>query len=397
MLNTIIKEMKELCSDKRIWIGILTVLIIIIIGTSYNVKNNLNTQTEQLKLGVINKDSSPYSELLLNYFNSSETFSSFITVKNGQQGPIQEAFEQGEIDVYLEIPEDFAKNMIKLEHSPITVTFNISDTSKTILFQNVLKSYEKYIAAVEANAVGLYEIMQQQGMEQTQIDETNRMVSIDLILTALGKEAFFSYRPINQFPSTTLIQYYLSSVLVMVFLYSGLSIGYQVLTEMKQGTFTRLQTTRTSLFCFLTAKVFVMVTVMTVASSIAVIVLKGSTINRAGILFCFALSMFSVCFAIFLCAFFNITQRYILVGNIGIFYFTVLGGGIIPIPFLPQNLLTLSKITPNYYMIQGIIHLTNGQGYMLNQMIGGFLFLSFLLFGIAVLLFQKRSLINDEA
>lgn len=397
MLNTIIKEMKELYSDKRIWIGILTVLIIIIIGTSYNVKNNSNTQTEQLKLGVINKDSSPYSELLLNYFDSSETFSSFITVENGEQGPIQEAFENGEIDVYLEIPEDFAKNMIKLDHTPITVTLNISDTTKTILFQNVLKSYEKYIAAVEANAVGLYDIMQQQGMEQAQIDETNRMVSIDLILTALGKEAFFSFRPVSQFPSTTLIQYYLSSVLVVALLYFGLSIGYQVLTEVKQGTFARLQTTRTSLFCFLTAKVFVRVMVMTVASSIAVVVLKGSTVNHVGILFCFALSMFSVCLAIFLCAFFRITQRFILAGNIGIFYFTVLGGGIIPIPFLPQNILTLSKVTPNYYMIQGIIHLTNGQGDKLYKMIGSFILLSVFLYGIAVFLIRRRSKNDDEA
>jgi ABC-type uncharacterized transport system permease subunit len=75
----------------------------------------------------------------------------------------------------------------------------------------------------------------------------------------------------------------------------------------------------------------------------------------------------------------------------------VLGGGIIPIPFLPQNILTLSKVTPNYYMIQGIIHFINGQGDKLNKMIGSFILLSVFLYGIAVFLIRRRSKNDDEA
>jgi ABC-2 type transport system permease protein len=238
--------------------------------------------------------------------------------------------------------------------------------------------------------------MQQQGMEQVLIDDTNKMVSIDLILTALGKEAFFSFRPMSQFPTTTIVTYYICSILVMAFLYAGLYIGFQVLTEMKQGTFARLQTTQTPLYRFLTAKVLLMVILLTISSAIAVVVLKGDAINGTVILFCLSLSMFCVCFAVFLSAFFRTTQRFILVGNLCIFYFIVLGGGIIPIQFLPQDMLALSKMTPNYYMMKGMIHLTTGQPYKVNQIIMGFILLSIFLFGIAVLLFMKRSVNYDE-
>ncbi|MDF2944997.1 MAG: hypothetical protein K0S01_3855 [Herbinix sp.] len=396
MRNTIIKEIKELYADKRIWIGILTVLIIIIIGTSYNRKNFENIPTEQLKLGVINQDDSSYSDLLLSYFNSSGTFSSLITVIMGKSETIKEAFAKGELDIYLEIPKDFAENMMQLKHSPIIVTLNTADTTKAILFQNVLKSYEKYVAAVEANAVGLYEIMQQDGMDEKLIEATNRNISIDLIFTALGKEQFFSYQPVSKFPTTSIINYYVSSLLMMALLYSGLYVGYQILIEMKLGTFARLRTTKTPLYRFLTAKVLLIVILLTTASTIALAIISQKTFNSRVVIFCFALALFCVCLALMLCAIFKTTQRFILVGNLLIFYFIVLGGGIIPIQFLPQDMLLLSKMTPNYYMMKGILQISTGQGKAVNQISIGFILISLLLYGIAILLFETRSVIYDE-
>jgi ABC-2 type transport system permease protein len=396
MRNTIIKEIKELCAEKRIWIGILTVLIIIIIGTSYNKKNNNIEPLEQLKLGVINNDDSSYSDLLLSYFNSSETFSSLITVVLDEGGTVKEAFDKGELDIYLEIPKDFAVNMMKLKHSPINVTLNTMDSTKAILFQNVLKSYERYIAAVEANAVGLYEIMQQDGMDQKLIDDTNRIVSIDLIFTTLGKEAFFSYQPISRFPTTTLLEYYISSVLVMALLYFGLFTGFQILTERKQGTFARLRTTKTSLHRFLVAKIFLIIIILTISFAIALSLIGGKPANVSSGLFCIAVSMFSVCLALALSAIFNTIQRFVLIGNLLIFYFTVLGGGIIPVQFLPQDMLLLSRMTPYYYMMKGIFNVTSGQLSDINQITIGLILLSILLYGIAVLLFEKRSVAYEE-
>jgi len=397
MFNIIIKEMKEIYADKRILIGILTVLIIIIIGTSYNKQNSNATPSEHLKLGVINNDDSTYSDILLTYFNSSETFSSLITVIKGDSGAIKRAFDRGELDIYLEIPKDFAGNMMHLEHSPIQVTLNLEDTTKAILFQNVLKSYEKYIAAVEANAVGLYEIMQRDGMNQELIDKTNRTVSIDLILTALGKESFFSYQPVEQFPTTTLVKYYICSLLVLILLYSGLYTGFQILREMKQGTFTRLRTTKTPLHQFLTAKMALLIMLFTIFTGISLSVIGEKLVVMEGILFSLAISMFCISQAVFISALFNTTQRFVLVGNLMIFYFTIIGGGIIPIQFLPQNMVFLSKITPNYYMLKGMIDLNLGQFQVVNQITIGFLLFSCFLYGIALLLFTQRSVIYDEA
>jgi ABC-2 type transport system permease protein len=396
MLNTLNKELKELFADKKIWIGIFLVLIIIIIGTSYNKRNPQEAGAKPLTLGVINNDDSSYSELLLNYFNSSKTFSSLITVVTGESEEMKASFLNGEMDIYMEIPKDFAMNMIQLQHSPVKVTFNIEDTTKAILFQNVLKSYEKYIAAVEANAVGLYEIMESDGMDQKLIDDTNVTISMDLIFTALGKETFFTLKPLEKFPITSVSDYYVISILVIALLYAGLYVGFRILREIRQGTFARLRTTQLPIFQFLSAKMLLMTGVYTVSVTTAISLLGDGKFTGSKLLFALLISSFSIILAIFLCAFFKTTQRYILVGNLLLFYCIVIGGGIIPIQFLPEAILNLSRITPNYYMTKGIILLSQGQMIPAARIMMGFLVASILLFAAILVLFNRRSVTNEE-
>ena len=397
MRHLFIKELKELLSNKRILVGILVVLIIFIIGTSCNVSDSPKPSTDLLQIGIVNKDDSAYSRLLLNYFNSSETFTNFITVQMGEEEEINKAYQQGKLDVLMVIPVNFANDMMYLKHSPIKISLNISDTTKAILFRNVLKSYEKYISAVEANAIGLYEIMEDDGMDSELITSTNRTLSIDLIMTALGKEKFFSFVPVSQFPTTTMAQYYVSSVLVMISLYLGLYVGYQLLQEMKQGTLTRLRTTQTPLYRFLLAKIIVAIGVMMVMITPMVTLICGKQLSAITMIFGLSIAMFCVCQAVFLSALLRETQRFILVGNLLLFYFTVVGGGIIPIQFLPQDLLLLSKFTPYYYILRGMIDINIGQAWKVYGISTGLILVSVCMMIIANLILYRRSVIYDEA
>lgn len=396
MFNLLAKELKELGKNKKIWLGILIVLIMIIIGTSYNRQNEKKPITDLLRLGVINHDDSAYSELLLGYFNASDTFSSLISVNIGDEEEVKGAFEAGELDIFLEIPEDFAMNMIQLEHSPIKITMNIADTTKAILFRNVLKSYEKYITAVEANAVGLYEIMERDGMDRKQIDRSNRIVSIDLIFTALGKEQFFSFKELDTFPSPSLKNYYFSSILIIVIMYLGLYVGFGVQREMKHGTLLRLYTSKTPVYQLLLIKLLLNTLLFSLPMGAVLIGIAEEAMTFSSVFYCLSMSMLCVSQAIWVSSLFSTTQRYILAGNLLIFFYAVIGGGIIPLQFLPQALLRLSKITPNYYMVKGILEIVQGDYSNTAAYSLVFLMISVMLLGVSVILIRRRSVISDE-
>lgn len=396
MLNIVIKEIKELCADKKIWIGILTVLIMIIIGTSYNRKTYESSREQPLKLGIINHDGSTYSKLLVDNFKDNKTFSGLAVIVTGNETKIKEAFLTGRLDIYLEIPKNFADNMIHLNNSPVRVTMNISDTTKAIIFRNVLKSYEKYISAVEENAVGLYEIMDQDGINQEQLDKSNREISVNLILTALGREDFFAFKPVEKFPAVSIPVYYLSSILVTAFLYFGLYAGFQVLKELELGTFLRLQTTRTNIFRFIAAKMALPVILLTAVMIAALSLITGKLINLQGWILAYTMSMLCVSFTVFLCALLPTKQRYILAGNLLIFFFTVLGGGIIPVQYLPQNMIRISEFTPNYYMLKEIALIINERT-INGSVVSAMFLISLTIAGFAILIFRRRRVITGES
>ncbi len=397
MFHTIIKELKSL--DKKIWIGFLTVLIILIIGTSYHIKNNVENEqknySELVKIGVINKDSSDYSKLLLSYFNGSETFTSFIKVITGKEEEIDQEFDNGKLDVVIEIPENFAQNLIHIKHSPIRVEINTMDITKAILLQNVLRSYERYISAVEVNAVGLYELMEVYEMDPQLISDTNTKLSIDLILTALGKEKFFSFRAIGAFPSTSLANYYIASIFIMLSLYFGLYAGYELRREMGQGTLVRLRTTRLSLYQYVLGKNIAMAILPAILLGVAITFLTGK-LYLINFVFSICIALFSVALAVLLCGVLKTTQSFTLTGNVLIFLLTLIGGGIIPIQFLPQDMLLLTKFTPYYYLMKGILNINHNHFFDSFLWAAGILLIAIFMSHMGIYFLKRRSVIQDE-
>lgn len=397
MLNTIWKEIKELLANNKIWTGILIVLIIFIIGTYYNTENKKTTERQLLKLGIINQDDSVYSELLISYFTRSETFSSFIEIQMDNQERIEDAFSRGVLDLYLVIPENFAKRMMQMDHTPIIVTMNITDTTKALLLQNVLKSYEKYIAAVETHAVGVYDMMRKDGMQETALTDANVKLSMELIFTALGKEAFFRLQEIDKFPSANVWEYYAISLAIMLLLYLGVYAGVHYRKEIQQGTLKRLLLTKLSYFQFMLGKTFFIFLVMFLIYMGAIFVLDYP-IHIVTILLGISLCFISVALSIALSVVCNSIHQYLLVANLSLFYCLIIGGGIIPLHFLPQDFIQLSKFTPNYYMLKGILLLKQPQRVTeLNQIIVGHFIIASFLWILMVLVINRRSVKCHDA
>jgi ABC-2 type transport system permease protein len=239
--------------------------------------------------------------------------------------------------------------------------------------------------------------MEEDGMDQKLIDDTNVTVSMDMIFTALGKEEFFNLKPVEKFPSTKVSVYYLMAILATAVLYGGLYAGFGILKEIRQGTFIRLKTTKTSVISFLAAKLCLLTAVFTAAAAISFRLITGKEITAGVILFSLSISLFSTLASALLCAFFRTTQRFILIGNLLIFFFCIIGGGIIPIQFLPENIIRLSKMTPVYYMIKGMILQNQGQISSSNRIMAGFFIASVLLFGACAAFLSVRSVAYEEA
>jgi ABC-2 type transport system permease protein len=365
VLYLIKKDLKEVLEDKKRITVILAVLIIFIISTSYNVRDQKALPVNLIKFGLSDEDSSPYSKMLIEYFRESESFSSYIQIIEGSSKELEQAFYQGKIDLFLQIPKDFAENIMYLDHLPVKVLISNKDVTKAVLLKNILDGYEKYIRAVEVNCVALFDTMKNAGMDNALIRKKNVEISYNLIFTALGKEKFFQYQKTSDYPVTSLFHYYIFAILSIFLSYIGLYVGFLLMKEKKAGILKRLYSVGTSIFTILMEKVlfsacFVFGGISLVYGFTAIYQEHKISLAFEGVLI--SACLFSICFSIFLSGLFYRIQSYMIAGNFVCFLWAVIGGSIIPIMYLPKAFTALSVLTPNYWLVRTLLSVQKGTG-----------------------------------
>lgn len=398
MLYLIKKDLKEIFGNKKRILITLAVLIIIIISTSLYVSNHERLSIKELRLGVINEDNSSYSKLLLEYFKTSESFSSFINMYEGSQSEVVEEFNKGELDVYLNIPQGFADNLINLNHLPVQVVINGDDINKTILIENILKSYEKYIKAVEINCVALYDKMTIAGFNEEFINKKNVDISFDLIFTALGKEKFFIYEEVGEYKNSSLLHYTMVSFLCTIVLFILVYMGLFIRKEIDKGIYGRLYAAGVLVWVYILEKIIVFTGLIVLPVLILVLIANiylSIPISSITLLSFVSLVIVGITIVIFISALFSKTSDYLLTGNFMCLFFTIFGGGLIPIMYLPDKIIKLAHFTPTYWMIKIILLSESNQNISFIcksiplLLLGGLIF-----YLLSLLVYKKEGLIH---
>ncbi|MGB8454983.1 MAG: ABC transporter permease [Anaerocolumna sp.] len=401
MLYLLRKDLKELFGSKKRRIAIMiAVLIILIISTYYNVPKQEKSSGKRIEFGLDDKDGSVYSKMLIEYFKESESFASYIHIVEGSSQELEQSFYNGDLDIFLQIPEGFAENMIYLDHLPVKVLINTADITKAVILKNILESYEKYIRAVEVNCVALYDTMQKAGMDTGFINKKNIELSYDLIFTALGKESFFKYRETSEFPATSLLNYYSFALLSVLLNFMGLYVGFLILKEKNQGALKRLITIGVPIAEILIEKILFSVCLIFIMISLVYIlpnIFNGNAVSFQFEILLLLLSFFVICFAVFLSGFFHKVQNYMIAGNFFCFIFSIIGGGIIPIMYLPGSMLKLSSFTPNYWLIRVMLTVQKGIAEdLFLKIIFGLIISSFTFYVMSIYLYGREEVYYEE-
>lgn len=398
MINLLFNNIKLLISNKKIICIVITAYFLtLIVIFCYVNRSNHEEYTPPLTLGIVDEDQNIYSKMLIDYFKNSDVFTSYVNVLEGTKEELSESFSQGEIDVYLEIPGGFVKQLVNLTNTPIKVRVNSIDSTKAIMIKNILASYEKYIVAVEINAVSLYDVMSMSQASNELLEHMNNKISYQLVLTALGRKDFFQYYEVSKFPVTSIKQYAIYAIISILILYAGLYVGLDLLKEEKTKILQKYQISGRPIFSFLTAKITINAIVVWLVFGIPhclFSLLLHHEIQVTTLLFYFFSIVICETFGVLLSAIIRKKQNYVIVSNMICFFCIILGGSIIPIKYLPENILAISKFTPNYWFIKLIIEIEQKESMILvHKILAGSMIIIFIIILISSIIYQNKG--ND--
>lgn len=354
-MTMITKDFKQILADR----GSVLVLALLVICVAAAVLLGRPAEgTPKLNLGIVDKDSSEYSKLLISYFAENEVFNEYITVVCGSEYDIESEFNAGELDLYVVIPEEFAANLMRINNVGMKAVINSSDITKSVILKELLNSYADYISAVEVNCQSVYDIMTDSDDTYENVQKTNERISYDLIFTALGKDSFFEIVDYDRVSGIPLSNYYVYVLIAVIVLYTGVFAGASLLKDRLSMTYTRLSSIGYSRIKMILSKCFAYGTflaVMLIAAFLTVHFASDVKLDTGAFI---AAMIFGYLCCLLWCLtalLFKSSSSYMVLSNMIVLFMCIAGGGIIPIMYLPEVMANIAKFTPIYWFIRMLV------------------------------------------
>ncbi|PKM96233.1 MAG: hypothetical protein CVU84_00525 [Firmicutes bacterium HGW-Firmicutes-1] len=351
---------------RNIMLFVVPICIFLFVYLFFTLNNVEESFIEPLEVGLILEDESIYAGMVADGFTSSEAFTQFANVTEGTAEEVYEAFEEGKLDAVILMPKGFVKSVMNFSYNPILVKVNHKEPLKTLLIKNVIMSYEKYISTVEIGIVTLFDQMEDLGYDWDTLVVYNEQISYDLIFTALSRTSMFSYEEIVNVPSVVSTIYYFMAIIVMFLMYIAVYAAINLIREREDMCFVRLKISKISLFHYMISKALgttLFISTIVLGWLLLFTAFTGGVMSKAFFVMCVFLIvaiLFDVSIAMFMTAFIEREEGVILLSNIFIFINAIIGGSIIPIQMMPEALQKIAIISPNYWMIRGLLYFQSG-------------------------------------
>lgn len=356
------KELKQILSNKLFvitWIVILAVLTLFMCKTPSKEK----TKVSGAVIGISNSDDSKYSQILIDFIVNSDEFAKLVTVVTGSKEEINEQFYDGKLDAYLEIPDKFIANIIDINSLPVVVKISDKDTVTAVLVTNILDSYQKYISAIQLNVTGLNDCLRVSGMSQAKTIIPCFKITYSLVTNVFEKDKYVKEVVLTDYKNTSIVKYFRYAALTIVIMYGSLFAGVEILKEKNYSVLNRYLISGNSILKFICSKVifysialYMLVLVPDVISTV-----YTKDIFNYRLMFLFLLYIITcVSMSVFLCFLTGQLNTYIFAGNMLYIVSTILGGGIIPIMYLPEKMVKIAGVTPTRLFIKNFIAVYKG-------------------------------------
>jgi len=235
-----------------------------------------------------------------------------------------------------------------LEPIGISVYLDSANETEAIILKSLLQSYERYVLSVQYNSSGLYDICKESGMNRSLNHKQNVNVSWNLIKKALSKESFFEYNEVETY-SVSLVEHYLYVLLFVIVVYMGIYAGVIVKREQYSGVLGLYKVCGGSKFSYILSKAVCIAGLVTMFMVIPLIIGKliaNINVSLKGILVIFILSVIINIVMISCSMIIKSIYVYTLVFNVMALLIVIIGGGIIPIAYSPDNMAIVARYLP---------------------------------------------------
>ncbi len=371
IFNIALKDLKVIARDKKalILLLIMPIVITFILGAAFGSSfSKRGLDITVFPVAVVDKDGGDQAKAFIEDFLVKDLSSLFTT----QIATEEEAFNllnSEKVSTVIVIPENFTDNINNGENSIIEIKSHINQQFNSNLVSSVVNGYMQKLSLGNTGANAAIETSQEYNLPLNSEDGTFEAQGVIQELQIRFNTDTLAFTESNQEKNKSIssIQYYSAAMLIMFLLFGALRGARMMIEERETRTLGRVLTTRANIATMVLGKFLGFFIICTCQALVLILFARfvygvywGSSILGFTLLTLSTIFAGSA-FAMFLSSISKTSEAADGLGNILIQVFTVLGGGMIPVQLLPQFMQSLSRLTLNWWAMQGYVDLMFGR------------------------------------
>lgn len=374
IFNIALKDLKVIFRDRKALaiMLIMPAVIMLILGSALGPMFESTLAIDKFIIAVVDKDDSTNSQRFYQEFLRGQMGHMFETyIVNEDRA--NEMLKKEIVPSVIVIPEDFGLNISNNSPIQIEVRSRAGENFKTGIVKAVVEGYANGYSRYNAVSVALEEILKD---KPDMIEKPFRGISnkdaLMFDLQSKFENSFIDFNEDNQEENklVTGMQYYCAGMLVMFVLF-GAGMGVKHMAEERENrTLRRLMTTRTGKASVLTGK-FLGLMLITLTQALILIVFTSLVYgvdwgnSVLGVLLVTVSCTFTASgLGMMIAAIARTMKAADGISQLVVQLFTVLGGGMIPIYMMPDGIKILSKVTVNWWAVNGYYDLMLGGSFI---------------------------------
>ncbi|MDR5658360.1 ABC transporter permease [Serpentinicella sp. ANB-PHB4] len=361
------KDLKIISKDlkRSFMITLVSILLIITIASGLQVLFKEGIFINKMDVILVNQDTHPLSHFLIDQITEDENVTSILNIiELDDHLEAEESVRKNEVIAGIIIPSGFVNSLEVGTNYPLKLYTNNFNPIYSQMIESMLDSYMKSVSAGQSavNAVwdyyGKMEIPREQKIRK--IDTVVNDITLRAFLT---RNNIFYKETIENVNSIDSVRYYFFSILIIMMMLLSIAGLKELVIEKKQMVFQRLRLIGVGEIRYLLGKKLAIIMKVLVQSSLLIIlattyISEGlSTELFLMIILLITMLVTTVSMGLLAAVIINCEERFVGIGNSLVLIMAIVGGGIIPSIYLPQQFNLVSKLMINYWGVEGFIAL----------------------------------------
>ncbi len=250
ILKSLVKlRIKQNIKIKRLLaIEVIFCVLVFLLATGFQNYKEEYKDSQNIVVGIDNKDDSAPASMLVSNFQSTEHFANLFRLELMPSNEFKEKMKNGEIDAGIEVPEKFAEGLYHFENRPIKLIVKTSTPLKNTILEETLSGYSYYVRAVDMACYVYNDIVRNKENDKETIKKYEDAITFDLLYATLSRKKYFEEETISKLPIINSREYYLLALPFSLLAFISLTGAIKKIKEKDLSIEKRIKTSGISTF-----------------------------------------------------------------------------------------------------------------------------------------------------